>query len=86
MFLCQHSEHIALPHDEIFLSIEFEFSTTIFAIEHFVALFEHHLLVFCAMSNGNNLSAKRFFFCCVGDDDSANFLLSRCRNYEHAVC
>ena len=84
--LLDDSEYIALTHDEVFLAFELDFSTGILAIEHGVALFEYHLLVFGAITGCDDSSLKRFFLCGVGDDDATDFLFCRCRKYEHSVC
>ena len=57
----------------------------ILAIEHCIALFEHHLFVFRTVTGCDNSSLKWFFLCGVGDNDSTDFFLCRGWQYEHPV-
>lgn len=67
-FSSEDGENVGLTHDEIFFAVEFDFCSGIFAIEHIIALFEYHFLIFGAIANGEHGAAERFFLGRVGDD------------------
>ena len=65
-------ECIGLAHDEVFLAIEFEFGTGVFAIQHFVAYLENHGFVFGSFAGCEDLTAERFLLCGIGDNNAGN--------------
>ena len=69
--LSQYSEYVALTHDQIFSTVEFDFSTCVFAVEYMVTSFQYHLFVFRTVTGCNHFTFQGFFFCSsnIGQSD-----------------
>ena len=83
--LLDDCQHITLTHHQILLALELQFCATVLAIQHFVASLQNHLFVFCALANSLDGAVQGFLLGSVRNDDTTDFLFSRCRQYQHAV-
>ena len=84
-FLLNDCAHVALAHHEELLALELQLSTAVFSIEHLIAFLEEHLFVLGALTHSLDNAMQGFLLCSIRNNDSTDFLFSRCRNYQHAV-
>ena len=84
--LLNYGKNVALTHDEVFCTLNFKLCARIFAVKDFITFLKNHFLILSAIASGNDSTVLRFLFCCIRNDDSANFLFCLCRKYKHSVC
>jgi hypothetical protein len=65
-----NSEHFVLAHDEILLTVNFQFGAGVFAVINFVTCLEDHFFIFGALTGCDYCATEGFFFFRIGDDDT----------------
>src|SRR5690606_9722310 len=86
-----HAHHVALLHDQQFLTVDLDLGAGPFAEQHAVAGLDverHDLTLFVARAgtHGDHLALHGLFLGCVGNDDAApSFLLGLDAAYDDAI-